>query len=140
MSDRYIWHETINTQHTRRSYLSEIAPHVLATIQSWLANDQFAMPGDYQCRIVARSADCLRAIVLTADGVALVRIAIAAHNRCGLPAWRWLGGVEGAEPETPWCAATTLPEGAIADPEAYKWLGDFERCLAWSWLTRENPL
>jgi len=40
-------------------------------------------------------------------------------------------------PPVPWCAVSVhTPVGAF--PEALDWLGDFERCIAWAWITR-NP-
>jgi hypothetical protein len=43
--DRYIWHETIQTQHTRRSFLSEVAPYVLARMREWASRGTgFACP------------------------------------------------------------------------------------------------
>lgn len=51
-------------------------------------------------------------------------------------------GVEGpavpvdAQPDAPWCAVR-LELGILADLPAAEWLGDFERCLAWTWLERQ---
>jgi hypothetical protein len=76
--------------------------------------------------------------VLTPDGTRLVRIGVADKSRCAQPLWERLGGAPDARPAEPWCAASIDPRGASADRAAYRWLGDFERCLAWAWLTREE--
>ena len=34
----------------------------------------------------------------------------------------------------PWCAVVMMP---FVSPMETRWLGDFERCLAWAWLERE---
>ena len=138
MTDRYIWHETIQSQHTRRSFLSEVAPDALAKVQDWLKADRFPLPGGYECVVTYRATHCLQAEVYTSTGVRLVEIGIADHPRCGQPLWVRLGGADDARPQEPWCVASLDPAGAIADPGAYKWLGDFERCLAWAWLTGQE--
>lgn len=134
-SRRYIWHETIQTQHTRRSYLSEVDPSVLETVRNWLKADRFELPDGYECVITYRATHCLQAEVYTPTGVRLVEIGVADHPRCGQPLWVRLGGAEDARPEEPWCVASIDPQGAVADPEAYKWVSDFERVLGWAWLT-----
>ena len=40
-------------------------------------------------------------------------------------------------PGTPWCAVALHP-GFLEQHGASAWIGDFERCIAWAWLTR-NP-
>lgn len=132
--DRYIWHETIETQHTRRSFLSEVAPDVLAAVQQWLKADRFDLPGGYECVITYRATHCIQAEVYTPAAVRLIQFGVADHPRCGQPMWVRLGGATDARPQEPWCAASIDSAGTAADPEAYRWLGDFERCLAWGWL------
>ena len=134
MMDRYIWHETIQTEHTRRSFLSEVAPDVLAKVRSMLEANQFVLPGGAECRVVWRVQHCLEVEVYTTLGNRLVRIGIAIVAGCGDALWERLGGAVGAQPSEPWCAASLDARGLETDPEAYLWLGDFERCLAWAWL------
>ena len=137
--DRYIWHETIQTQHTRRSFVNEIDSGVLATVRAWLAaGDAFDLPGGYRCVLVQRSARCIEAEVYTPGGVRLIRIGVADHAHCGQMLWERIGGAADAKPAEPWCAASMDADGVIADPGAYQWLGDFERCLAWAWLESER--
>lgn len=130
----YIWHENIQTHHTRRSFISEVAPEVMKTFREWLAKEQFPLPGGYQCRIVARSTHCLEAAVYTPSLLPWIRIGVANRPRCGHPLWVRLGGVPDARPREPWCAVSLHTPGAQIDPEVYPWLGDFERCLAWAFM------
>lgn len=131
--DRYIWHETLETEDTRRSFLSEVDPAVLRTVQGWLQWDRFDLPGGYRCVITSREQHCLRAEV-HAGQVRLVVIGVAAALECGQPLWESLGGLPGARPQEPWCVASLDPLGLATRREAYRWLGDFERVLAWAWL------
>ena len=70
----------------------------------------------------------------------IVTIGIAAIEQKAAVAWSLL--VKDADPRpaileqplAPWCAAR-LEVGSALHPEAMSWLGDFERCLAWAWLT-----
>ncbi len=135
MNNRYIWHETIQTQHTRRSFQSEVAPDVISAVRGWLTRQEFALPiPGYTCRIIDRSAHCLDAEVYTPSSVRLVRIGVAAHARCGASLWKRLSGAPNAKPAEPWCGVWLDPQGIVTDPAAYDWLGDFERCLAWAWI------
>ncbi len=131
---RYIWHETIQTQHTRRSFRSEVAPDILEMVSGWLASDLMELPGGYRCVVMYRSGHCLQAEVHTPAGVRLVAIGIAAHARCGQTLWVRLEGKPDAKPAEPWCAVWLDIEGITTDPDAALWLGDFERCLAWAFL------
>ena len=41
------------------------------------------------------------------------------------------------QPAIPWCA-TLLEPGLARHGDAARWLGAFERCLAWAWLERRS--
>lgn len=136
-SERYIWHETVQTQHTRRSFRSEIAPDVLATVTGWLGSDLIALPGGYRCVVMSRSESCLQAEVWTPHDIRLCVIGVAVRARCAV-LWARLHGDAATKPAEPWCGVWLDPTGLIADPEAYHWLGDFERCLAWAFIDAQN--
>lgn len=91
-------------------------------------------------RIERRSQHCIEAEVLTADGTRLVHFGVADHSRCAQPLWERLGSASGAKPAEPWCVASIDPAGAVADMEAYHWIGDFERCFAWAWLSGKEEM
>jgi hypothetical protein len=41
-------------------------------------------------------------------------------------------------PPSPWCAVRMLP-GALLFPKVMRELGDFERCIAWTWIEMLEP-
>ena len=72
----------------------------------------------------------------------LITMGVAQRSRQGAGLWSALTkafdtrpGLE--QPGTPWLAVAVHPSiAAYAGP--VEWLGDFERCVAWAWITR-NP-
>lgn len=133
---KYIWHVTTTSGHARKSYLSEVDPAVIPLLQNPLKQgSSIELPGGCWWRVVSESGNCVEFEVVNAIGKILVRIGVANHSRCGAALWRRLGA-EGAVPGEPWCAVQLL-DGL--DQNASRWLGDFERCLAWAWLlTKEE--
>ena len=72
----------------------------------------------------------------------LVTFGVAQRSRQGAQLWDMLLAVflakDGLEPpDTPYCALAVHPS-VIAFDGPTQWLGDFERCVAWTWLT-PNP-
>ena len=71
----------------------------------------------------------------------LISMGIAGRARCGAEIWRTLHQVAALpcvtspdhQPRAPWCGIVLEP-ALSRHPKAAKWLGDFERCLAWAWL------
>lgn len=73
-------------------------------------------------------------------------IGIAPRARCGSMLWRNLHNFFGEHinasvladepPPAPWCGVV-LHIGAVLYPKTMKWLGDYERCMAWAWLERQ---
>ena len=67
---------------------------------------------------------------------------IAQRSREAAQLWDYLINAFGAHPSAkmpsvPWCA-TSPHEPLAVLRDALDWLGDFERCVAWAWITR-NP-
>lgn len=89
---------------------------------------------------------CFVATVYGAADIPIVTIGIATHSRCGAETWRALHksatatvvatSIDRCPPE-PWCAAR-LEIGAAYHAAAMEWLGDFERCMAWAFVRRQN--
>jgi len=152
---RWLEHVTLTTGHSRRSYSDEVSPEALAYCRSLI--ERFTAGEVAEAVPIAaapgysisgrRSGKCLVATVY-ADGPPselIATIGVAAHSRCGSRLWRELhrwGRVpvvtdpERPPPE-PWVAAA-LDEGAAHHLDAMEWLGDFERCLGWAWVTRND--
>lgn len=135
----YLWHATIQTGHTRRSFRSEVAPEIIELVGGWLKSDHFALPpgGGYECVITRRVSNGLLAEVRNGQGTRLVEIGVANHSAFAAELWEHLGGAPDARPHEPWCAVS-LDAGLMEDPAATEWLGDFERCLAWAWLAEQK--
>jgi hypothetical protein len=150
---RYIKHITLDTGHTRRSPRDEVDDQAVAALQDGITlmlsggrpqipgMDGYAMTGTAQGR-------CLIATAWGPSGTPLVTIGVATRSLCGAPLWRILHDPAGRIaaqtplasngqrcPEEPWCAAR-LEIGLAVDHDAAHWLGDWERCLAWAWLSR----
>lgn len=84
---------------------------------------------------------------LDKDQVPLVTMGVAKYPHHGPVLWSLL--METASPGNPvkrglhrpaepWCAVTLHPTLAL-HPLATKWLGDLERCIAWTWIIRVIP-
>ena len=157
---RYIEHITLDTGDTRRSPRDEVDDVSIAALQDGLgaalAGDRVGIPGmDGYTMTATASGRCLMATVFgppirgdkgTCDDVPMLTLGIASHSRCGAALWRIMHqdrtdpmpALKTAGqpcPDEPWLAAR-LEIGAAIYPEAMKWIGDWERCLAWAWLAR----
>lgn len=150
---RYVLHVTLTTAHVRDSYPEEVGDAELTVLADLLSSAldgaEPEIPGvdPPGCTLTAtRRGRCLLATVWTPARAPLATIGVAAHSRCGSPLWRILHGSATSPvatraddvPPEPWCAVL-LEVGLASHPAAAHWLGDFERCLAWSWLHRVTP-
>lgn len=78
------------------------------------------------------------------DGVPLVTFGVAQRSRHSKTLWDILVASSDhpprcAMPESPWCGVILHPP-LPAFPDASEWLGDFERCVAWAWISRNTHL
>ncbi len=157
-SPMIIRHVALNTGHVRDFRRDEVDPVVIAALRPLIAEacagdtaQAVAIPAVTGYSFTARCAGrCMTASVY-ADGPPserLCSIAVAGHSRCGAPAWRALHAL-GTEtlasdparvPPEPWCGLL-LTASMTNHPDAETWLGEFERYLAWTYLTaRENVI
>jgi len=146
---RYIVHLTLDTGDQRRSYRDEVAPHVVATLRPLLdrvaAGERVPIPGDVQPKCTMTGAvGRHRALVVTVSGpprpdapggAPLVTFGVAPDSLASATLWReWIGSErDDRTPRAPWCTVRVWPTIAL-HPEAAGWLGDFERCCAWTWV------
>ena len=75
-----------------------------------------------------------------ADAEPLVTFAVAGRSRHSAPLWSYMRAQHSvasglAEPAAPWLAVALRP-GLAQDAQASEWLGDFERCVAWTFLSK----
>ena len=159
----YINHITLNTGYLARTQRADVPPEVTALLAPWLqgiANSGQAhpLPVPELAHISAQAfvQDGGLAVTVSAPvgphspgrphagAVApLVTFGVAQRSRQGAALWALLirafpvkQGLQ--QPEAPWLAVALHPSAA-AYTGALDWLGDFERCIAWAWITR-NPV
>ncbi len=152
----YLRHITLNTGHDRLSPREEIEnlDQVLGLlrplVEEAIRGERVRIPSVPTECYMTGGADraCVAVTILSSPdhggGVPIATIAIAGAEACGFDTW-WelhmtsdpaitLATAGTSPPPPPWCAAR-LERGAHFWPETMDWLGDFERCLAWTWLT-----
>ncbi|MDO4687083.1 MAG: hypothetical protein Q4A92_11110 [Corynebacterium sp.] len=157
-------HITLTTGHNRRSPRAEVSDETLAILHTWLLDacgspDPVPLPAP---SLAHYSAHVLRSpdgggLVLTVYApwgphiqgqpnkgktAPLITMGVAQRADEAEQLWRYLVDAFGAHPSAkmppvPWCAVS-LHEPLSVLRDALEWLGDFERCAAWAWITR-NP-
>jgi hypothetical protein len=133
-----LWHLTLNTGHVRKSPRSEVDESIIEMLTQALAADEFDLPGGYRCVLTHRTSMSFEAEVQTRAGAKLVSMGFAAEPCTGAAVWDWLVAADQPQPPTvPWLAVR-LHQGLSRDPTAADWLGNFERCLAWGFLIRQE--
>lgn len=147
MTEKYIWHVTTSTFHTRKSLRSEITEDIATLLKPWLENMlngelQEIVKGRYFCRIGQYNGKMIEFIIsrLTIDfqQTNVIRFVVCNHSRKKKFAWDLVDG-KGEVPEAPFCAAQLLMENFIPEDLAYlPVFADFERCIAWAWLDLRN--
>lgn len=153
MKQRYIRHLTLDTGHQRDSYRAEVGEDVIETLWPLLVRavrgEHVPVPGadDPPCTM-AGGVGRDRALLLTvsgppAHGVAhcpIVQIAVASSSLASAELWRVMfgGDRDDRTPRPPWCVVRMMPGIAIY-PQAARWLGDYERSVAWAWLAGGSP-
>lgn len=141
-------HLTLTTGHDRLSPKYEVDDESLTLLEPWLA---MACSSEYEVSLPALEDYTAIAIVhgsglvMTVYGPALGKItplvtfAVAQESANGDELWNKFaerfGIVPGLnKPPEPWCGVVIHP-GLAFNSEANEWLGDFERCIAWTWIS-----
>jgi hypothetical protein len=146
----YINHITLSTGHTRRSPRAEVSDDTINALRPWLDAciqyvDDYPLPGPLGARdgFVMAAGVAHGGLICHVghefDGP-LVTFGIAQRSRQASELWAWLCAQYGARdalvaPTTPWCAVALHP-AYMAQHGVSAWVGDFERCVAWTWLER----
>lgn len=148
MTDRYLWHVTLDTGHSRRSYRNEVDDAVITLVRQQINEALSGLhvvirPG--YTLMANTAAGALLVTVIADTNAPLCTIAIARNSRQSRDLWSMLkqpveiGAVAtGEPPPPPWCAVRLYP-GLAEHVDALAWLGDFERCVAWGWIDRAMP-
>lgn len=151
----YISHITLTTGHVANHGRAVVSDAALAVVVPWLAEaltslEPLPIPGvtgDFAALALQQAG----ALVVTVYGPQpdigrrepLASFGVAVRSRQAGKLWDMLmqtqpGVIRGLQPPgVPWCAVVPYP-ALLAHGDALGWLGDFERCVAWAWVTR-NP-
>lgn len=147
-------HLTLTTGDDRVSPRSEVGADTLNALRPWLARAcesdvEVPLPAGLE-RYTAIAIPHGSGLVMTVYGptpdrpTPLVTFAVAQDAGGGDELWAKLAGRFGAapglqKPPEPWCGVVVHP-ALVLDGAASEWLGDFERCVAWAWITRSPHL
>ncbi len=142
---KYINHITLNTGHNYQSPESEMAFLSYRKMGDWLATvkngELTQLPvSDLNCQIRMFFEHKGFIAILYRNDTPLVTIGVSTHSLSSDEIWDDLHNYElplktndSPPPSAPWCAARIEP-GAITALDVMHWIGDFERCLAWTFI------
>lgn len=143
MTEKYIYHVTTTTRHTRKSPRSEVPKETTALLKPWLEDMikgklREIIKTRYSCRIGKYNGKMIEFIIsrLTTDfkQTDVIRFVVCNHSRQKNIAWALVNG-KGDVPNVPFCAVQLLMDNFIPEDFAYlPAFADFERCIAWAWL------
>lgn len=143
----YLNHITLTTGHLARTSRADVTDETIAALTLWLdqaldSEPPVPLPGPLGSRdgFSAAPYTVNGALVCTVYGqdAPLVTFGVAQRSRHATELWALLvaqfGAVQNLKmPSTPWCAVAIHPAFA-GQLNASAWVGDFERCVAWTWL------
>lgn len=148
-NDMFIKHITLQTGHSRNSGKSEISPEALALrtdllTQCLLNQEQpIAIPNveGYYLKAGNIGGKALFGSVWQGERP-LITFVVATKSRNAAKLWHELHRHSTVTPVTDIDTTPPVPFIAVslqvtADNESMGWLGDFERCLAWAWVSYE---
>ena len=141
-----LWHYSINTGHGRWSPRSEVADEIVDVLRPLIVagNHDTPMEG-YRLEVSQTLRGLLCTMVHGKRPVMSMMVAASQedldhlwptmqemyHAVTEVPALRSLDYIAGSKPDKlPTCIAWPM----FATPQEAMWLGDFERCLAWTFL------
>lgn len=159
----YLQHITLNTAHISRADRADVSDAAIAMIAPWML-DGFSkdkpvpLPvadlshysahfkvddGALICTVYAPFKPHVSGQPSDDSSLPVATFAVAQRSRHA-HAWGLLVNAFGAHPgitspSTPWLAVH-IHESAAAYINSMDWLGDFERCCAWAWITRNTTL
>ena len=153
----YITHITLTTGHMARQHRGDVREETMAVLVPWLsdaiASGQRepipAVPGGYTALALKQDGALVVTVYCRDPEVGspepLATFGVAPRSRSAVPMWALLTSTQPhvlhglRMPSAPWCAA--VPYNALAGyTDVLEWLGDFERCIAWAWVSRHPGL
>lgn len=146
----YLNHITLSTGHLARTSRADVTDDTIKALKPWLQSaldyaDPYPLPGPLGARdgfvmSAGMQGGGLICHVGQVDAGPLVTFGVAARSRQAGELWAWLCAQYGSAealvaPSVPWCAVALHP-AFLQQHGAAAWVGDFERCIAWTWLER----
>jgi hypothetical protein len=154
----YLWHLTLNTGDTRKSYRSEVKEDTMRLMREggFDTKEDFQIQGPFHCEIRNRDQTGVQFMILhkSAKGtIPLIGASLAITEADQFDHWAVIEKIYGTKPfpfplppkpeSTPWLAIFLQPEfantkrgseleGLLGDFAG--WVADFERCLAWLFI------
>ena len=121
MSIDHFNHVTLNTAHSAKSHRADVPPEAMIVMRKWLSE---AIQSDdaYPLPVPALSHFSCQVSVLGSGGLIATVFAPAA-------------------PHTPWLAVAAHPSTPAMTgnyQDTMSWLADFERCVAWAWISQQD--
>lgn len=125
---RVLHHVTLTTGHVGLTARPEIGDDVLSSLRP-LVSDLLAGDGMIPRTrdIPTRTGFIVQCLVIHGPASPLWRDLHVLPDAAALPATK----PDHPPDAVPWCAVT-IHTGLLAAPDTVVWLGDFERCIAWS--------
>lgn len=147
-------HHTINTGHTRMSPRSEIDPRIIEQLIPLARAGKGELPAPlnmFSVQTTMERGGAAFTVFGEREGAPAAPLAICAlcwdQAQSGT-AWAAIEqvylrlsdtnpaamvGAEARQPETfPWVSCMVVPAALMMFPDSIGWLGDFERCMAWT--------
>lgn len=160
MTTHYIDHITLTTGHCRLSPRFEVSDATLAIVAPLInkaiaTGKHITLPdGLSEFSINATTeGDSLLVTVWAKHGIfssvlgcstpePLVTFGVAYDDEDGIRLWNHMVTTFGTHssvqhPKRPWCAASLHPSLVFYIDDS-SWIGDFERCVAWAWITQNS--
>ena len=146
----FINHITLSTGHLARTSRADVADATIKSLRPWLKAcmdyiDPYPLPGPLGARdgfVMSAGAECGGLVCHVGHQIdgPLVTFGVATRSRQSDELWAWMCAQYGSKadllaPGTPWCAVALHPAFALQHGVS-AWMGDFERCVAWTWLER----
>ena len=158
----YLNHITLSSGHIARTQRSDVAPQVTQLLAGWLPGivdsgqihaipvpalshfgvQAFVHDGALVVTVSAPVGPHAQGKPHTGQTMPLVTFGVVQRSRQGGALWNTLTNAFDVskglkQPDTPYCAVAIHPR-LLAYTGPTDWLGDFERSIAWAWITR-NP-
>ena len=105
--EKYLYHVTTDTKHSRKSYRSEVADSVIDLLKRWLPNllegNRSTLFDDYNVRVDWHNSKSIGFTVARGD-VDIVKFSVCSHSKRAAPSWQYVDGA-GDPPPVPFVAA-----------------------------------